>query len=163
MKTYSFDKKTFMVEVTLTGIFAGGIMIYSLVNIVMGNAAVLFAIVLLVAAYTAWNDFISISNPDTVKINENSISFLAYGREHSYLLSDIKNFRIREFPSSGKIFLRVNKSGLLKGRYWIHTKMFDDGKELFDTLRDMEYNIHPDSLKARARRVNTEYIRAQKG
>ena len=51
----------------------------------------------------------------------------------------------------------MNGGGLLKGRYWLNTRNYNDGQELFRLLLDMEYEKHPESLKARARRVNTEY------
>jgi hypothetical protein len=65
---------------------------------------------------------------------------------------------IREFPSSGKMYLRVGKTTLLHGRYWLQTKVFTDGRELFQALLDIEYAKNPDTIKARARRVNTEYL-----
>lgn len=77
-------------------------------------------------------------------------------------MKDIDSFLVREFPSSGKIYLRVNDASLVSGRFWIPTKMFNDSEELFSLLRDLEYKIHPDSLKARARRTNEEYLKRKK-
>ena len=33
-----------------------------------------------------------------------------------------------------------------------------DGKELFQRMTDIEYAKHPETIKARARRINTEYL-----
>jgi hypothetical protein len=81
----------------------------------------------------------------------------SFNRTDDYHLSQLKSFKIREFPTAGKMYLRMDGGGLLKGRYWLNTKNYNDGQELFRLLLDMEYEKHPESLKARARRVNTEY------
>lgn len=162
MKEYKFDRKIFNVEITLTGVFCIVIILACIAGAIMNKLPGLLIFAAVIAAYTAWNDFVSISNPEKVVISDDFISFYAFGREHKYPLSDISQFRVREFPTSGKIFLRVNNANIFKGRYWLHTKMFSDGKELFTIIRDMEFKIHPDSLKARARIVNTEFAEAER-
>lgn len=158
MKEYYYDKKNFGRQVTLTGIFAIAIAVICLIGILMGRQPGLLVVAIIVATYTAWNSFISNSNPEKVVIADDYISFSSFGREDKYMLDQLEMFRLREFPTAGKIFIRVNKAGIFKGRYWVHTWHFNDGKELFTRLLDMEYALHPDTLKAKARRVNTEYI-----
>lgn len=162
MKEYSYDKKFFNIQVTLTGIFSILIAIGCLIGIILGQPPALLTLAIIAAVYTAWNDFISNSNPEKVIIADDYISFSSFGREDKYMFDQLESFKLREFPSAGKIFIRVNNAGIFKGRYWVHTRNFSDGKELFMRLIDMEYNIHPDSLKAKARRVNTEYIEKAK-
>lgn len=156
-KEYAFDKKTFGVQVTATGVFALLILLMCIYSMITKPYAGLFAVIGVVAAYTVWNTFVSISNPEKIIIGEDYISFKAYGREDKYNFCDVTQFRIREFPSAGKMFIRVNQSNLLKGRYWVHTRQIEEGKELFRRLLDMEYDMHPDTIKARARRTNTQY------
>lgn len=162
MKEYNFDKKVYSVQITLTGVFCIAIALFCAYSMITTGTIGIYAIGALVAIYTAWNDFVSISNPEKVTLADDYIAFTAYGREHKYMREDIEEFRLREFPSAGKIYIRLNKSNIFKGRYWVHCKLFDDGEELFTRLRDMEYEIHPDSLKAKARTVNTEYIKIGK-
>lgn len=161
-KEYIFDKRAFLMQITITGIFTFVIFLLCIYGIFASSYASLCALIALIAGYTTWNNFVSVSNPQKIEITNDFICFSAYRKEHKYLYEDIKNFKIREFPSAGKIYLRINECNILKGRYWIHTAQFENGKELFKTLLDMEYELHPDSLKARARRVNTQYAENKK-
>ena len=36
-----------------------------------------------------------------------------------------------------------------------------DGQELFSKILDIEYQLHPDTIKARARRTNTKYLQIE--
>lgn len=162
MKSYMYDKKLFFVEVTFTGIFCILACFTCICLAIVGYLPQLMIFLAIIAIYNVWNTFISKSTSEEVVINKDFISFNAYKRCDKYILTEIKRLRIREFPSSGKMYIRINDSSLLKGRYWIQTKQFENGKELFHALLDIEYEMHPETLKARARRVNTEYIEAAK-
>ena len=41
----------------------------------------------------------------------------------------------------------MDGGGLLKGRYWLNTKNYNDGQELFRLLLDMEYEKHPEIVE----------------
>ena len=122
-------------------------------NLLTTNNPLYFAPII-ICIYIIWEDFVSISNPSEVTITDESITFGAFGRKHTFLWSEIKLFTIKEFVSSRKMFIRINDAGLLKGRYWVNCYFFVDGEELYMWLRDKEYALHPNSLKAQARRSN---------
>ena len=160
-KTWTMWKKFFVVEVTLTGFLCLAASVVCPILAwqgVMPPVMIAFAIV---AFYQVWNTFIAIANPESVTIDENSITFSAWGRNDRYEFDDLKEFRVREFPTAGKMYIRVNDHNLLHGRYWLQTHNMDDGRELFQIICDMEYKIHPDTIKARARRTNTEYLEVE--
>lgn len=159
-KSYVYEAPYYFIEVVLVGITSVVVLLLALLlaifyPIVPKELLLLLAVI---AGYQSWNTFVSLSNPETVTISDASISFSGFQRTHEYQIQDIKTFLVRPFPSSGKTYVRINKHGLLKGRYWVPTKMFCNGKELFDYLVDLEYKIHPNSIKAKARRVNTAYL-----
>lgn len=161
-KCYTYQNPYYQIEVLGTGIFCILIFLVCIWCIVtnqfIGRAlGFLFAIP---AGYQVWNTFVSLSNPQKVCIDEtnDTLTFSGLGRCDTYKLSELSAFLVRPFPSSGKLYIRVNNHNLLKGRYWVPTKVFSDGKELFDWCLEKEYTLHPDTLKARARRVNQEYI-----
>jgi len=162
MKTYTYDKTRYLISVTITGIFCVLLCLFALVMIALNKMRPLMALVLLVAGYTAFNYFVAKSTPSIVKINDKAISFYAFGREDTYPLKGLKQLTIREFPSNLKMYIRIGDYGLYKGRYWVQGKMFEDGKEMFRKLLDIEYKLFPNTLKARARTTNTEYIEAKK-
>ena len=91
-------------------------------------------------------------------IKENEIVFESFNSKAKYYIDGSDRFQLREFPSSGKLYLRIGKAQFQKGRYWINTKNYNNGKELFEIFRDLDYKINPESLKSKARRVNTEYL-----
>lgn len=160
MKIYTYDKKAYFMQVKFTGIFCiliACVMAYLAITNVM-RGLMIFGMI--IALYQVWNTFISNSTPEKVIIDEDSLTFSSFQKENRYVISEMKQLRIREFPSSGKLYIRIDNAGALHGRYWVQTRQFNDGKELFRTLLDIEYKKHPDTLKARARTVNTEYIKA---
>ena len=163
-RVFTYQNPYYAIEVTLTGIFCIEIAFVSVCciafNLLLPRAV--FMLALLVSCYQIWNTFVSGSNPKVIELSEEVVSFNSYGRIQKYDLKKVNSFLVREFPSSGKIYLRVNDASLLSGRFWIPTKMFNDSEELFSLLRDLEYKIHPDSLKARARRTNEEYLKRKK-
>lgn len=158
MKTYEYDKKRYFFEIKLIGIICIALLGVSLIAVFIQRFSILWAFVTLITCYTLWNMFISNSNPKIVKISEEFICFQSFYREDIYYFKEINNLRIREFPSAGKMFIRVNEAKFIKGRYWISTKSFNNGKDLFNSLLDIEYHMFPDTLKGKARKVNTEYI-----
>ena len=160
--TYSYLKRYFFIEVTLTGIVCLAALLVCPYLAYKGIVPGIMIVLMVPAAYQVWNTFLAIANPQTGEIDDEAIAFSAWGRTDRYLWNDVTSFRVREFPSAGKIYIRVNNSGLLRGRYWLQTRVMTDGRDLFQRICDLEYKIHPDTLKARARRVNSEYLEAEK-
>lgn len=159
--TYTYLRKYFIIEVVLTGIISIAALILCTIWAIMGIYTPLMVLLDIAAFYQTWNTFVAIANPETVTFTDEEISFSCWGRTDSYRIDELTEFRVREFPTAGKMYLRINKHNIFKGRYWLQTKQMSDGAELFRRIQDLEYRIHPDTLKARARRVNTEYIEAE--
>ncbi|MDY2787794.1 MAG: hypothetical protein SOU05_00065 [Atopobium sp.] len=163
-KKYIYEAPFYFIEVVLVGI------VCSVVTVVCLALAVfhpilspgLLVFIAFVAFYQVWNTFISISNPEVVTLSDSEISFAGFNRVHIYKIDELSVFLVRPFPSSGKTYIRINNHNLFRGRYWVPTKMFSDGKELFNQINDLDYKINPNSLKSRARRVNSEYIENKK-
>lgn len=156
-KEYKIESRFFHIHTTVNGVIAACAIIVSFIGIFMDFYQKLLAMVILVSAYTVWNTFIAIGNPQKVAISDDFVSFSAYGRTDCFDLSELDRFMIREFPSAGKMYVRINNAGLFKGRYWLYTMMYSDGQELFRKLLEIERNIHPDSLKTQAYRSSVKY------
>lgn len=161
-KTYVYEPPFYNIEVTFTGVFCAVICVACIVMAVLDafiprGLAIIFGAV---AFYQVWNTFVSLSNPERVTVDEegDSICFSGFGREDTYQISKLSTFRVRPFPSSGKTYIRVQNHNIFKGRYWVPTKMFSDGGELFSYLVDLSNKVHPDSLQARAHEVNKDYL-----
>ena len=152
-KTYEYKTKWFNYRIRDIGIFAILFLLYSIYNFVT-TQSILFIVPIIICVYIIWEDFISLSNPKTVTITDDSITFGAFGKFHTYKWSEIKRFTIKEFISSRKMYIRINDAGLLKGRYWVNCYFMNDCDEIYMWLRDKEYELDPNSLKAQARRTN---------
>ena len=156
MNEFKYNRLLYLVDVIITGIVAIGAFIASLVYF-HSNLSLLLLIGI-VCIYTIWNSFVSKVHPEKIVIKENEIVFETFNSKDRYYIDGTDRFQLREFPSSGKLYLRIGNEQLQKGRYWINTKNYNNGKELFQLFRDLDYKINPDSLKSKARRVNTEYL-----
>lgn len=156
MNEFKYNRLLYLFDVIITGIVAIGAFIASLVYF-HSNLSLLLLIGI-VCIYTIWNSFVSKVHPEKIVIKENEIVFESFNSKDRYYIDGTDRFQLREFPSSGKLYLRIGYAQLQKGRYWINTKNYNNGKELFQLFRDLDYKINPDSLKSKARRVNTEYL-----
>ena len=156
MNEFKYNRLLYLFDVIITGIVAIGAFIVSLVYF-HSNLSLLL-LVGIVCIYTIWNSFVSKVHPEKIVIKENEIVFESFNSKDRYYIDGTDRFQLREFPSSGKLYLRIGNEQLQKGRYWINTKNYNNGKELFQLFRDLDYKINPDSLKSKARRVNTEYL-----
>ena len=156
MNEFKYNRLLYLFDVIITGIVAIGAFIASLVYF-HSNLSLLLLIGI-VCIYTIWNSFVSKVHPEKIVIKENEIVFESFNSKDRYYIDGTDRFHLREFPSSGKLYLRIGNEQLQKGRYWINTKNYNNGKELFQLFRDLDYKINPDSLKSKARRVNTEYL-----
>lgn len=152
-KTYEYKTKFYNYKVRDIGIFAIFFLFYSIFN-VFRYQSYLYCVPIIICIYIIWEDFISLSNPKTVTITDDSITFGAFGKFHTYKWNEIKKFQIKEFISSRKMYIRINNAGLLRGRYWVNCYFMNDCDELYMWLRDKEYELDPNSLKAQARRSN---------
>lgn len=156
MNEFKYNRLLYIFDVIITGIVAIGAFIASLVYF-HSNLSLLL-LVGIVSIYTMWNSFVSKVHPEKIVIKENEIIFESFNSKDRYYIDGTDRFQLREFPSSGKLYLRIGNAQIQKGRYWINTKNYNNGKELFQLFRDLDYKINPDSLKSKARRVNTEYL-----
>lgn len=163
MKSFEYDKKLYLFDVLITGVVSFLAMLVLLVLVLLNIQPIIAGLFAIVAAYSFWNAFIAKVHPKTITIEGHNISFASFNRIDQYNIDELSLFKIREFPSAAKIYLRIDGGGLVKGRYWINAGKYEDGKALFMCLLNLEYEKHPDSLKATARRKNTFYNEKIKG
>lgn len=153
-KVYEMRPKLYLFDVTLPGILSGAVVIVCLFQVLKtGSVYSIYTLLAIVAAYNVLNSFVSLSNPRQVIFTDGKIEFKAYNQTHQYVISEVKNLNVREFPSGGLLYIRIDQK-FLKGRYWIRTHKYEEGKELFQRVLDLDYQLNPDSLKSYAKRTS---------
>ena len=162
-KTYKYREVLYKRKVKFTGAYAGVLGLIALFYFLFIKVNFLLVPVMIVCFYTYWETYVSLANPQEIVIDDRAIIFRGCGKEHTWLWKDIYSFRVKEFVTDRKIFLRINRADMMKGRYWINCMYFNDTDELYMFLRDKEYELHPDTMKAVARRTNEEeFLQRQK-
>lgn len=157
--TYTFERRYYVVDVIAVGVFCAALALWAAWGLIGGSAfpvGILWA-VLLVCGYQVWNTFVAIANPEKVTLTDDELVFQGFGRTDRFPLSGIRELSVREVGGKEKLYVRVNGGGPVKGRYWVQAGHMAGGLELAEALEALEERVHPDSLKARARRSNRVY------
>ncbi|MBQ9005490.1 MAG: hypothetical protein IJ092_03850 [Atopobiaceae bacterium] len=159
-KTFEFENPYYTIEVPATIVFCIVVLVWCGYQAIWGNyfAPVILAIFAIAAFYQLWNLVISHAYPRYVHLDGESITFELWGRQDRYDYATVESFLVRSNAQNGKMFIRAGQTSLTRGRYWISTKKYTDGKELFDEIDAIEMAVHPDMLKARSRRENGTYM-----
>lgn len=151
MKRYKYLKNRFLIEHTITNIFALIIIFFSVYHILKGNLPILMTLALISSLYSVINNFIYKVNTETIIIGKDEIAFESYNKKDNYRIEEIKQIKLKEYPTNGKIYVRLTDKNNTLHRYWIHTRSFENGKELFKELMYVEFHKHPNTLKAKSR------------
>lgn len=162
-KTYIFQDPYYTIEVPVTTAICAAAIFYCAFHAIRGDVLTppLMLLFMTAAIYQVWNALISRAYPRKVTVDDDSMSFSLFGRTDRYAIDGITEMKVRANPRNGGMFVRINDPSLFRGRYWLNTKYFSDGRELFDYIEGLEMRIHPQGLKARAR--NSKSPKPRKG
>ena len=94
-----------------------------------------------------------LSNPYEFDLGEETITFRGYNKEHTYKISEMTAFSMRMVAGNTKIYMNIDKGGLLKGRYWLRVSEFDDDKDIIDYFYDLDERVNPHSVITKARKA----------
>ncbi|AZO94760.1 hypothetical protein [Halocella sp. SP3-1] len=162
-KEYIFEQKKFLIRVVYAGFLAAIVCLLGIFHVSRGSSIkYLWMFVCFLCVYTIFTNFISISYPRKIVIDNNTISFSAFSKSHVYSRKELEGFKIKERHLVKKMYIRVNKPSLFKGRYWIDLKTYNDYEDLENDLLKIEENIHPNSLKEKIKKNNAIYEERKK-
>jgi hypothetical protein len=66
----------------------------------------------------AWS-VLTLHLPTRVDIDDEGITFSAYGRDHRFHWRDIERIRVRRFVVRDRVLVRIAPSSPWRGRYWL--------------------------------------------
>ncbi len=156
MKHYTYNSSHYMIQMTVPGVFTLLIGLYSMYKFLTGGFNFLWLLITFVCVYNVWNTFVSISNPSEIIIDDDTLTFVAYKGSHVYETKKIEKFAMRPVAGGERMYVMIDKGGILRGRYWIRLAEFNDSKELNDYFYRLDARVNPDSVFTTARKQGRE-------
>jgi hypothetical protein len=86
------------------------------------------ALIFAIPAVLMWG-VVTLNQPSAVDVDDEGITFHAYGRSHRYEWSAMEKLSVRRFLVRDRVLVRIAPSPPWRGRYWIL-----DGIERFPQL-----------------------------
>jgi hypothetical protein len=138
MKEHMHDYNKYITSVTLPNIVMSGLIsLYCIYKILLGETDSFQVVLLVLTSYVLFNTLVSGSYPSSVSISTDVIVFKSYRKKHIYKIDEIKKFYVKGLADKG-MYIRIEGGSLTRGRYFIKTKKFSDGDELFDAICKIE-------------------------
>ena len=96
-KEYLYNKRSFLIRVIYAGILAAIVLVFGIYRICSGSSMkYLWMFVCFLCVYTIITNFISITCPEKIVIDDDRIIFSAFNKSHVYLRKELKCFMIKE-------------------------------------------------------------------
>lgn len=151
-KKYTYESRRYAVRITGIGYFSFLMLLYGLYHLLFIEINMMYIALIGICLYIFYETFIICANPNEIIISDRNITFKDPRREDTYNWNEIKDWHVKELPNRRQLYIRINneKFNFYKGRYWVYCYYFNDCEELYKFLVEKEYEIHPDSLKAKA-------------
>lgn len=83
--------------------------------------------------------------PSKITVNNEAITFCAFGRKHTYPWENLGFLRIRRFPLGDRYLIQIGNVGFFRGRYWVSVHL-DGYRELREFLMAKEQEMFPRSV-----------------
>lgn len=151
MKTYKYNSLRYFLAVTAQIILLIFILIWGVVGILGDNPQKIHTLVVIAIPVLLLTTIGAISQPDKVTDDGGTITFFGFGRKHEYYWHELNFLRVREFPFTDRVYIRVGKGKLFSGRYWLDILQFENGGELLEKFKEVERRLHPEVAKYQKR------------
>lgn len=156
---YTYDPHRYTFDVKIPAILAAIVLPIALVFAYMGALTPIAVGVAMLCAYVLFNTFFAHAYPQTVSLDESTLTLSSFGRTDEYCLADITRLQVRENGMTRNAYIRVNGGGLVRGRYFVACGDLYDAEggkalDLYQFFLDTEARLDPDNLRVRSRAVN---------
>ena len=144
--TYKYNKKKYFITVTLTSIFIIFLLIYAVIKNIFDFNINIYTFIILASCYELFNIYIAGVRPLEIELDSQKLVMKGYHKEDVYEIQDLKYMMTKELANK-RLYLRINKYSLFKGRYWIDTKSYENSENLYLNIMELERLICPNQLK----------------
>lgn len=140
---YTYTKDRYLLGVVGPAVLAFYFTAYNFIKLYNGTGSVLNLIFFSFCLVAFVDYVIALSNPKEVEIKEDEIIVRGFAGQHTFKKEGLEKLLVRRFYDVNKVYVRIGKSRLLKGRYWIQLRHYSDGDTLLNELLKMEDKLHP--------------------
>ena len=144
--TYKYNKKKYFITVTLTSIFIVFLLIYAVIKNIFDFNINIYTFIILASSYELFNIYIAGVKPLEIELDSQKLVMRGYHKEDIYEIQDLKYMMTKELANK-RLYLRINKYSLFKGRYWLDTKSYENSENLYMNIMELERLICPNQLK----------------
>lgn len=143
MTIYELKRSHYLLSVVLPAILTA-ILSVQMLYLIISSQSTTFRLSLLILSVIMFLDyFVALSHPQSIQIDENSISLRCFNRSHVYNFDEVERINVRPTSMNRRLYVRINSAGLFKGRYWIHLDHIENGEKLRDKLNELMEERHP--------------------
>ncbi|MGG5370639.1 hypothetical protein [Enterococcus sp. AZ196] len=111
MKRFEYDNTLYFMDVLVTGVVSLIVFLIAISSIIVNWMPALMGLVGIVAFYSFWNALVARVTPKEVDVTGDRVRLRSFKRTDDYSLTQLKSFKIREFPTAGKMYLRMDGGG----------------------------------------------------
>jgi len=146
MKEHIHDKSKYIASITIPNVILSGLLLaYNIYLVVLGRVNSMTLVMIVLCGYVLFNTLVSKSYPEVVRLSDHAIEFESFGKIDRYEIDDIHSIYIKGLANKG-LYIRINGGKLVRGRYFLKSKKFSYGDELFTHLCQLEKKKNPNSV-----------------
>lgn len=136
MQHHAYSRTSAMLSIFLPAVLICLFFLWSLYTLMSAGPEPLAVLGVYTLPVLMLSSITGLNQPTNVIISEDKLKIGAFGRWHTYAVSDIKGkLFIKPYPHIGKVYVRLGSSRIFGGRYWISSEM-SEYKQLVQTLQD---------------------------
>ena len=162
MKVYKYDPTRYMMGVIIPTYFAAGVLVYALIQAIIGNNTGWFVLISIFCASYVLDNLIADTRPKEISDDGEYLCLRGFGKEHVFKWDEIKKLRIRQYTFTKKIYIRIGETTIVKGRYWLDLSIYSSGDEILQKFKKYEDILNPILMQRKKNLAQRTMMRKQK-
>jgi hypothetical protein len=113
---HAYPRARWIVSAVVTDLLLVSLVVFFVITRAPGPLS--RALVVAIPAVLAWG-MVTLNQPRAIEIDDDGITFRAYGRAHFYAWNAIEKLSVRRFLVRDRVLVRIAPSPPWRGRYWV--------------------------------------------
>ncbi|AKC65656.1 hypothetical protein HF326_03130 [Bacillus altitudinis MN12] len=137
MQQHAYSRTSAMFSIFLPALLICVFFLWSLYTLMSAGPEPLAVLGVYTLPILMLSSITGLNQPTNIMISEDELKIGAFGRWHTYAVSDIKGkLFLKPYPHIGKVYVRVGPARIFGGRYWISSEM-SEYKQLVQSLQSL--------------------------